>query len=95
MGRGKDAIAVLRNAMILAKTPDEVASVQNLLDAAQQWQSAREQIEQEQQTTHGIQFAASQTQSAQAASGASKPLVAEEPASHLQANCILAPIWRG
>ena len=58
MERSKDAIAVLRNAMILAKTPDEIASVQNLLDAAQQYQLAHEQIEQEQQSAPGIHPAA-------------------------------------
>jgi len=74
MERGKDAIAVLRNAMILAKTPDEVASVQNLLEAAQQYQSAREQI-QRQQSTPGIQSAVPQGQSSVQATmdGAKQP----------------------
>jgi TonB family protein len=40
MERSTDAIAVLKNAMNLAKTPEEVASVQNLLEVAQQVQSS-------------------------------------------------------
>jgi TonB family protein len=39
MQRGNDAIRVLQNAMSLAKTPEEVNSVQNLLQAAQEGQS--------------------------------------------------------
>jgi tetratricopeptide (TPR) repeat protein len=49
MERGKDAIAVLQNAMRLAKTPDEAIQVQNLLETAQQYQAAREQVEQDRQ----------------------------------------------
>jgi hypothetical protein len=65
--------------MILAKTSDEVTSVQNLLEEAQQYQSIREQMGQEQQSAPPIQSSASQTQSAQAASGTAKLLVVEEP----------------
>ena len=46
MQRPTDAIAVLQNAASLAKTPDEVSSVQNLLEAAQQYQASRQQLEQ-------------------------------------------------
>src|SRR5580698_21019 len=49
-----DAIAVLQNAASLAKTPDEVSSVQNLLEAAQQYQASRAQLEQP-RATQGIQ----------------------------------------
>jgi tetratricopeptide (TPR) repeat protein len=76
MERGTDAIAVLQNAMGLAKTPDQVASVQNLLESARQYQSAREQ---EQQSTPAIQPAVSQTQSAQGISGVPKPASPDEP----------------
>jgi tetratricopeptide (TPR) repeat protein len=76
MERGTDAIAVLTNAMSLAKTPDQVASVQNLLESARQYQSAREQ---EQQSTPAIPPAVSQTQSAQAMSSIAKPAAPEEP----------------
>jgi tetratricopeptide (TPR) repeat protein len=47
MGRGTDAIAVLRIAGKLAKTPEESTSVQNLLESAQQYMAAREGAEQE------------------------------------------------
>ena len=79
MERGTDAIAVLKNAMSLAKTPDQVASVQNLLDSAQQWQSAREQMAQEQQSAPAIQSSVSQTQSAQATSAVARPSTPNEP----------------
>ena len=46
MQRPTDAIAVLQNAASLAKTPDEASSVQNLMEAAQQYQASREQLEQ-------------------------------------------------
>jgi tetratricopeptide (TPR) repeat protein len=42
MERGKDAIAVLQNAMNLAKTPDDVSSVQSRLDMVQQYLASRE-----------------------------------------------------
>ena len=76
MQRGTDAIAVLQNAMSLAKTPDQVASVQNLLGSARQYQSSREQ---EQQSAPAIQSSVSHTESAQMASGAAKPPLADEP----------------
>ena len=76
MQRGTDAIAVLQSAMGLAKTPDQVASVQNLLESARQYQSAREQ---EQQSAPAIQSSVSHTESAQMASGAAKPPLADEP----------------
>ena len=50
MQRPTDAIAVLKNAASLAKTPDEVNSVENLLEAAQQYQAAREQAQQSRAT---------------------------------------------
>jgi tetratricopeptide (TPR) repeat protein len=81
MERGKDAIAVLQNAMSLAKTPEEVISVQNLLETAQQYQAAREEAEQERQATQRIPSTVSQGQaSAQATLGAAK-----QPGSDSQA----------
>ncbi len=53
MERAKTPSPSCENAMILAKTPDEVASVQNLLDVSPQYQSAREQIGQEQESAPG------------------------------------------
>lgn len=44
MQRPTDAIAVLQNAASLAKTPDEVNSVENLLEAAQQYQASHERL---------------------------------------------------
>jgi tetratricopeptide (TPR) repeat protein len=79
MQRGTDAIAVLQNAASLAKTPDQVASVQNLLESARQYQSAREQMPQEQQTSPAIQSSVSETQSAQATSAVAKPAPPDEP----------------
>ncbi|HXR14998.1 MAG TPA: TonB C-terminal domain-containing protein, partial [Terriglobales bacterium] len=64
MERGPDAITVLQNAMSLAKTPAEVASVQNLMEEARQYQAAREQSEQERQPGHGIQPTVPQGESA-------------------------------
>jgi predicted Zn-dependent protease len=78
MQRPTDAIAVLQNAASLAKTPDEVSSIQNLLDAARQYQASREQIES--RATQGIQSSGAQGQSsAQATLGAAKQPVPEEP----------------
>ena len=53
MQRGTDAIAVLQHAMSLATTPEESASVRNLMGAAQQYQASRE-AEQERQA-QGVQ----------------------------------------
>jgi Tfp pilus assembly protein PilF len=55
MEHGKDAIAVLQNATKLASSPEEVNSVQNLLESAQQYQAAREQMEQDRQVSRGVQ----------------------------------------
>jgi hypothetical protein len=79
MERATDAMAVLQNAMSLAKTPDQVASVQNLLESAQQYQSARESMGREQQSAPAIQSAVSETQTAQATSGVPKAPAPEEP----------------
>jgi tetratricopeptide (TPR) repeat protein len=79
MERATDAMAVLQNAMSLAKTPDEVASVQNLLESARQYQSAREQMGREQESAPVIQSPVSETQSAQATSGVPKAPALEEP----------------
>jgi|HubBroStandDraft_2_1064218.scaffolds.fasta_scaffold11287_2 tetratricopeptide (TPR) repeat protein len=80
MERGTDAVAVLRNARSLAKTPADVASVQNLLDTAQQYQSAREQMGQEQQSAPAIQSSVSNEQSlAPATSGNTKPVTSDQP----------------
>jgi hypothetical protein len=79
MERATDAIAVLQNAMSLAKAPDQVASVQNLLESARQYQSAREQIGQEQQSAAAIQPSDSQAQSAQETSSIAKPAAPDEP----------------
>jgi tetratricopeptide (TPR) repeat protein len=78
MQRPTDAIAVLQTARSLAKTPDEVNSVQNMLEAAQQYQASREQLEQS--GDHGVQSTVPQGQSsAQAAPGAVKQPAPEEP----------------
>jgi|HubBroStandDraft_6_1064221.scaffolds.fasta_scaffold10876_4 Tfp pilus assembly protein PilF len=79
MQRPTDAIAVLQNAASLEKTPDEVRSVENLLEAAQQYQASREQLELP-RATQGIQSTGIQEQSsAQATLGAAKQPVSEEP----------------
>jgi tetratricopeptide (TPR) repeat protein len=79
MQRPTDAIAVLQNAASLAKTPDEVSSVQNLLEAAQQYQASRQQVEQS-PATQGIQSTGAQGQpSAQATLGDAKQPAPEEP----------------
>jgi Tfp pilus assembly protein PilF len=77
MQRPADAIAVLQNASSLAKTPDEVSSVQNLLEAAQQYQASREQLEQP-RATQGIQPTAQGQSSAQATLGNAKQPAPEE-----------------
>lgn len=43
MGRDKDAVAVLRNALRVAKSPEETAMVQNSLMRAEEYSSARQQ----------------------------------------------------
>ncbi len=43
MKRGKDAVAVIRNAMHLAKTPEEEASAQNLLQHTEEYARMQEQ----------------------------------------------------
>jgi predicted Zn-dependent protease len=43
MGRDKDAVAVLRNALRVAKSPEETAMVQNFLMHAEEYATAREQ----------------------------------------------------
>ena len=43
MDRGKDAVAVLRNALRVAKSPEETAMVQNSLTRAEQYTTARQQ----------------------------------------------------
>src|SRR4029077_9177941 len=74
-----DAIAVLQNAASLAKTPDEVSSVQNLLEAAQQYQASRQQVQQSPEATQGIQSTGAQGQSsAQATLGNAKQPAPEE-----------------
>jgi hypothetical protein len=79
MQRPTDAIAALQNAASLAKTPDEVSSVENLLEAAQQYQASREQLELP-ALTQGIQSTGTQGQSsAQATLGAAEQPVSEEP----------------
>jgi len=79
MERATDAIAVLQNAMSLAKAPDQVASVQNLLESAQQYQSARESMGREQQSAPAIQSAVSETQTTQETSSIAKPAAPDEP----------------
>ena len=79
MQRPTDAIAVLQNAASLAKTPDEASSVQNLLEAAQQYQASRDQLEQS-RAMQGIQSTGAQGQpSVQATLGNAKQLAPEEP----------------
>ncbi len=48
-GREKDSISVLQAALKLAKTPEEVGAVQNEMEIAQQSQSSRERIAEENQ----------------------------------------------
>ncbi len=80
MQRPTDAITVLQNARNLAKTPDEVGSVQNLLEAAQQYQAAREQVGQSREAAQGVQSSVPQGQPlAQATPGAAKQPASEEP----------------
>jgi tetratricopeptide (TPR) repeat protein len=81
MQRPTDAITVLQNAMSLAKTPDEVSSVQNLLEAAQQYQASREQAEPSSEAAaQGLQSNAPQGQSsAQPTPTEIKQPPAEEP----------------
>jgi predicted Zn-dependent protease len=79
MQRPTDAIAVLQNAASLAKTPDEVSSVQNLLEAAQQYQASREQELEQPRATQGIQSTAQGQSSAQATLGGVKQPAPEEP----------------
>jgi Tfp pilus assembly protein PilF len=47
MQRETDAITVLQNSLKLAKTPQEVAELQNLMEIARQSQSARARVEEE------------------------------------------------
>jgi len=63
MQRGTDAIAVLQHATSLAKTPEETASLQNLMEAAQQYQASREQVEQARQAGQGVQTTYPQAES--------------------------------
>lgn len=63
MQRGTDAIAVLQHATSLAKTPEETASLQNLMEAAQQYQASRQQVEQGRQAAEGIQSTYPQAES--------------------------------
>jgi tetratricopeptide (TPR) repeat protein len=78
MQRPRDAIAVLQNARSLARTTDEVSSVQNLLEAAQQYQASREPVEPS--GDQGVQSAVPQGQSsAQALPVAAKQPAPEEP----------------
>jgi len=63
MQRGTDAIAVLQHATSLAKTPEETASLQNLMEAAQQYQASREQLEQDRQAGQEVQTTYPQAES--------------------------------
>lgn len=62
MERGQDAIAVLQNALVLAKTPEDVLSVQNRLDMAQQYQASREAL-QDRQAARALQSTYPQAES--------------------------------
>jgi Tfp pilus assembly protein PilF len=73
MERGKDAIAVLQKASSLAKTPEEIASVQNLLGSAEQYQAAIE-AEQDRKATQRVQSTYPQAESLdQPSPGDTKP----------------------
>src|SRR6266436_4438607 len=62
MQRGKEAVAVLRNTLKLAKSPAEVSSVQNTLQAAE-YQAVREQMEEaKREASQGTQNDASESQ---------------------------------
>jgi len=63
MERGTDAMAVLQHAMSLAKSPDEVMQVQNLLQTAQQYQASSEQAEQARQAGQKVQSTYPQAES--------------------------------
>jgi len=62
MERGKDAITVLQKAASLAKTPEDISSVQNLLESAEQYQAASE-AEQERKAAQAMQSTIPQEQS--------------------------------
>jgi tetratricopeptide (TPR) repeat protein len=47
MEQGSNAVKVLQNATKLAKNPEELAQVQNMLQAAEQYQAARERVDEE------------------------------------------------
>jgi hypothetical protein len=80
MQRPSDAVRVLQSATSLAKTPDEVNSVQNLMEAAQQYEAAREQTEQSRATAQEVQHAVPPKQSsAQAMVGPARQSATEEP----------------
>jgi cytochrome c-type biogenesis protein CcmH/NrfG len=53
MDRGKDAVAVLRGALRLAKTPEETAMIQNFLMHAEEYATAREQEKERQSRLAG------------------------------------------
>ncbi len=72
MQRENDAVAVLQNAMKLAKTPQEVTLVANQMDAAQQSKAAREQNEAEARQFHEA-VTASQDHSAVATASETTP----------------------
>ena len=75
-----DAVTVLKNAAGLAKTPDEVSSLQNLLEAAQQYQAARERAEQSRATSQEVRSDVPERQSStQPASGAAQQSAPEDP----------------
>jgi tetratricopeptide (TPR) repeat protein len=79
--RYTDAMAVLRNALGVAKTPEEVASVQNHIDQIQQYQAAREQVAQgNQQALESVQgdVVAEQSSTSEKAGGA-KPTAVNPP----------------
>ena len=72
--RGKDAVAVLHEAMRVAKSPAEMATVQNFLTQAERYAAARER-----QTAEQVEFEAR----ASAASAGERDGDAEAPAEEL------------
>jgi Tfp pilus assembly protein PilF len=60
MDRGKDAVAVLRNALRVAKSPEETATVQNFLTHAEEYTTARQQAAEQEssRTAEGLRTTA-------------------------------------
>src|SRR5579863_2393971 len=67
--RDQDAIAVMRTALRLAKSPEQIALVQDQLDEAQRYHASREAMEEENQQDNQAQSAVSGGQSSTGSRG--------------------------